>query len=280
MAISQVFKNVYDDWMCGRYSIVRGDKIVLVIPNVTMPVNLRLVGRYNAAPTQLLPVITNQSNEVQMIRWGLIPSWTKNATVRLKLSEDKLVVSLELIPVINEDIKKSHTIINARAETLAEKPAFRKALASRRCLIPADGFYEWRKEADGKTKTPMYIRMRDRDIFAFAGLWETWNDPGGKEVKSFTIITTAPNDLLKTIHDRMPAIIPREGYLDWLKQEAMSADEAAAWLRPFPAESMETYPVRPLVNSPKNEGDDFISPAEKQLLSPKSGEQQFDLFST
>jgi putative SOS response-associated peptidase YedK len=249
------FQNVYDDWMCGRYSIVRGEKIVVVIPNVTMPVNLRLVGRYNAAPSQLLPVITNLSNEVQMLRWGLVPSWAKDESVGYKM-------------------------INARAETLAEKPAFRKALASRRCLIPADGFYEWRKEADGKTKTPMYIRMRGGELFAFAGLWEIWRDPDGKEVRSFTIITTAPNDLVKPIHDRMPAIMPREGYLDWLKQEAMSAEEATAWLRPFPADLMEAYPVRPLVNSPKNEGGDLIVPAEKQNteLPPNPAKPQLDLF--
>jgi len=229
--------------MCGRYSIVRGDRIVQVIPNVTIPANLRLMGRYNAAPSQLLPVIANDSHEVQMLRWGLIPSWAK-------------------------DPKIAYNMINARAETLAEKPAFRKTLASRRCLIPADGFYEWRKNPDG-TKTPMYIRMRDHELFAFAGLWESWKSPEGEVIKTFTIITTAPNELLKTIHDRMPAIIPREGYLDWLKTDVMTPEQAMAWLKPLPAELMEAYPVSPLVNSPKNDSEDLIKQQAEAAPAPQ-----------
>jgi putative SOS response-associated peptidase YedK len=233
----------YNGGMCGRYSIVRGDQILAVIPNVTMLANLRLVARYNAAPTQDLPVITNDSPELQYFRWGLIPSWAT-------------------------DEKIGNKLVNARAETLAERPAFRTALTRRRCLIPADGFYEWRKGAGGKAKTPLYIRMKDGELFAFAGLWDSWRRPDGSEVKSFTIITTAPNDLLKAIHHRMPAIIPREGYLDWLRPEVMPAEDAAAWLRPFPAELMEAYAVRPLVNSPNNEGSDLIAPTAEDAVEP------------
>jgi putative SOS response-associated peptidase YedK len=223
--------------MCGRYTLVRGDKIVEVIPNVTMPANLRLVGRYNVAPTQVVPVVANDSQQIQLFQWGLIPSWAKDAKIGNKL-------------------------INARCETLAEKPAFRKALARRRCLIPADGFYEWQKRPGGKDKIPMYIRMRGGDLFAFAGLWESWKSPEGQEVKTFTIITTPPNELLRPIHDRMPAIIPREGHEEWLKGGEMAPEDACKWLKPYPAECMEAYPVLPLVNSPGNEGSELIEPAK------------------
>src|SRR3954470_11434200 len=165
-------------FMCGRYTVIKHDKIVDVIMNVTISADMHLVGRYNVAPSQMVPVIANGSDALQMMRWGLIPSWAK-------------------------DEKIGYMMINARAETLQEKPAYRTALARRRCLIPADGFYEWRKHAGGKGKTPMYIRMHDAGLFAFAGLWETWKNPAGEEVKTCTIITTTPNDVTRSIHDRM-----------------------------------------------------------------------------
>lgn len=222
--------------MCGRYTLVRGDRIVQVIPNVTVPVNLRLIARYNAAPSQLLPVLTNDSDQLQLFRWGLIPAWAKDEKIGSKM-------------------------INARAETVAEKPAFRTELARRRCLVPADGFFEWQIKPGRKTKTPMYIRMRDQALFAFAGLWETWKNPAGPPIHSFTIITTSPNALMGTIHDRMPVIIPRESYGEWLKKDQMFPMEAQEFLRPYPAESMEAFPVRPLVNSPRNEGAELIERA-------------------
>jgi putative SOS response-associated peptidase YedK len=230
--------------MCGRYSIVRGDKILRIVQNFTIPANLRLVARYNAAPSQSLPVLANDSNEVQMFRWGLVPSWAKDVNVGYKM-------------------------INARAETLAQKPAFRSALKSRRCLVPADGFYEWRKNADG-TKTPMHIRMRYGENFAFAGLWESWRDPGGETRKTFTIITVPPNELMRTIHDRMPAILPREAYADWLGPS--EERDVLDWLRPFPAELMEAFPVRPLVNSPKNEGPELIQPVTEGATQKAVGQ--------
>jgi putative SOS response-associated peptidase YedK len=248
--------------MCGRYTLVRGDKIKVVF-NVTVPADLRLGGRYNIAPTQFAPVITNDSPQLQLFRWGLIPSWTKKAKVRVKTTGDKAIVSLELIPDSNAAAKKSQLMINARAETLTERPAFRKALVQRRCLVPADGFYEWRKNADG-SKTPMYIRMRDGEPFAFAGLWENWVDAEGASVRSFTIVTTSPNELVKSIHDRMPVIIPSEGFSSWLTPREISAEVAGRWLKPFPAELMQAEPVGPLVNSAKNEGSDLILPATAQ----------------
>jgi putative SOS response-associated peptidase YedK len=236
--------------MCGRYSIVRGDRILTVVPNVTMPANLRLVGRYNAAPSQLLPVITNDSRDVQMLKWGLIPSWAKDAKVGYKM-------------------------INARVETLAERPAYRKALESRRCLIPADGFYEWRKRPNG-TKTPMYIHMKDGELFAFAGLWERWKDEAGQEVKSFTVITTEPNELMKTIHNRMPAIVPKEGYLDWLE------NGSTEWLKPYPAEEMEAYAVSPRVNSPGRDEAGMIERVEEfvqgEAVPEEEAKGQMELF--
>jgi putative SOS response-associated peptidase YedK len=241
--------------MCGRYTIVKGDRIVQVIPNVTMPANLRMVGRYNVAPGQWVPAVTNDCSQLQLLRWGLIPSWARDESIGFKT-------------------------INARSETLAQKPAFRQAFTRRRCLIPADGFYEWRAGPGRKAKTPMYIRLRQGDLFAFAGLWDRWISPDGTEIKSLTIITTPPNDLLKPIHNRMPAIIPPEGYADWLRPEEINVDDAQKWLAPFPAESMEAFAVRPLVNSVNNEGSDLIAPAppDADPTAEKNAGRQHELF--
>jgi putative SOS response-associated peptidase YedK len=161
-------------------------------------------------------------------------------------------------------------MINARAETLGEKPAFRSALRRRRCLVPADGFYEWRKEADGKTKTPMYIRLRDKAPFAFAGLWETWRSPDGTTVPSCTLITTEANHLVKGIHDRMPVIIPREAYERWLDPKEKDPGELKDLLKPYPPEEMEAFPVAKTVNSPANETDECVKPAG----NPPAGKQE------
>jgi putative SOS response-associated peptidase YedK len=196
------------------------------------------VGRWNIAPSQDVIVVANRaesgSYEAEAMRWGLVPFWAKDPAIGNKM-------------------------INARAETLADKPAFRKCLERRRCIIPADGFYEWRKSSDGKIKVPLYIRMKDGHPFAFAGLWETWRDEKGELLKSCTVITTGPNELMSTIHDRMPVILPREGVLDWLDPQPRSAEEMAAWLKPYPAEEMEAFPVGRNVNNPKNEGRELIT---------------------
>jgi putative SOS response-associated peptidase YedK len=238
--------------MCGRYTLANGEQILEVVPNVTLKEDLRtLVGRWNIAPSQDIPVVANREEEghpvAEAMRWGLVPSWAKDASVGNKM-------------------------INARAETLPTKPAFRKALERRRCVIPADGFYEWRKSPDGKTKQPLYIRMKDGHPFAFAGLWETWRDEQGNLLKTCTIITTEPNALMATIHNRMPVILPREAVLDWLDPTPRNPDEVAAWLKPYPAEEMEAVPVGRLVNNPKNEGPDLIkcvaSPAADDAGEP------------
>ncbi len=213
--------------MCGRYTIIRGNKIVEVIPNVTVQSDLHFVSRWNVAPSQQIPVIA--SGKVQAMKWGLIPSWAK-------------------------DEKIAYKMINARAETIMEKPSYRNSFKNRRCLIPADGFYEWRKNPDG-TKTPMYIRMKDQELFMFAGLWDTWRNADGVDVRSCTIITTTPNGLMSSIHDRMPVIIPKEAYVDW-----EIGDVPQEWLRSYPGEKMEAFSVSTKVNAPKNDDAGLISP--------------------
>ena len=148
-------------------------------------------------------------------------------------------------------------MINARGETLAEKPAFRAAYKRRRCLIPSTGFYEWQKHSD-KTKTPMHIRLKSERLFAFAGLWEIWNSPFGDTVYSCTIITTEPNDLLKPIHDRMPVILKSEDFDHWLTPEEHPGDYFQHLIKPYPAEEMEAYPVSSQVNSPANDSLSLI----------------------
>jgi putative SOS response-associated peptidase YedK len=243
--------------MCGRYTLARGEEIIEIVPNVTIKEDLRdLVGRWNIAPSQDILVVANRLDDdahtlaAEPMRWGLVPSWAKDPAIGNKM-------------------------INARAETLAHKPAFRKALERRRCIIPADGFYEWRKSPPGGkavAKTPLYIRMKDGHPFAFAGLWETWRDEKGEILKSCTIITTGPNELMSTIHDRMPVILPREAVLDWLDPAPRDPEQMAAWLKPYPADEMEAYPVSRNVNSPKNEGRDLItcveSPAADDAREP------------
>jgi len=232
--------------MCGRYTLAQGEKIVEAIPNVTIREDLHDIGRWNIAPTQDIFAVANLSPggvavaggpwELQRMRWGLIPSWAKDMSIGSKL-------------------------INARAETLAEKPAFRKALQRRRCAIPADGFYEWRKNPDG-TKTPMYIRLKNHRGFAFAGLWDIWESPEAVLV-TCTIITIPPNELLAPINNRMPAILPPEEVRHWLDQKPHEAAEMLSCLKPYPADEMEMYAVSRSVNSATREGPDLIAAAEE-----------------
>jgi putative SOS response-associated peptidase YedK len=231
--------------MCGRYTLIRLDDVLEKFPWIEQsPPDL--VPRYNIAPTQaILAVANDKPDEFTHFAWGLVPSWAKDPSVGYKM-------------------------INARAETIAEKPAFRNALKRRRCLVIADGFYEWKKEGSGKkpVKTPMLIQMKDRKPFAFAGLWETWHDRSGtgSEVRSCTLITTEPNDLMKDIHDRMPVIVPPERYRDWLAAGEMEADRAREMLSPYRAEEMEARAVSTYVNSAKNEGEKCIESVTKETL--------------
>jgi putative SOS response-associated peptidase YedK len=183
---------------------------------------------YNVAPTQEVPAVVagNGGGErrLEMLRWGLIPSWADDPGIGARM-------------------------INARSETVAEKPSFRRAFKERRCLIPADGFYEWQKTNGGKQ--PHYIRMKNGRPFAFAGLWESWKGDGN-EIRSCTILTTNPNDVAGEIHNRRPVILPPEGYEVWLDPDVRETDQLLSLLAPYPHGDMEAYPVSRRVNSPSN----------------------------
>jgi putative SOS response-associated peptidase YedK len=243
-----------EEAMCGRYTLSQGEKVIEAIPNVTIREDLRRIvdqGRFNIAPTQDILVVIQPAAtpEAKLMRWGLIPHWAKDPAIAGKL-------------------------INARAETLAQKPAFRQALQKRRCVIPADGFYEWRKNEDG-TKTPIYTHLKSRRGFAFAGLWETWADPRpgpshGTLLTTCTIITTPPNPLLAPIHNRMPAMLSPESARAWLDPRPRPPEELLAFLQPFPAGQMDTRIVSRAVNSAAHDGPDLITPVEDSPSPEKS----------
>jgi putative SOS response-associated peptidase YedK len=220
--------------MCGRFTLTADiSALQESFPWLGIPSGLE--PRYNIAPSQPVAVVPNDGkNRLDFFTWGLIPSWAKDPSI-------------------------GNRMINARAETLAEKPSFRNAFRRRRCLVLADGFYEWRKD-DGKSKTPMYIRLEDGSPFAFAGLWEIWNAPDGSQVLSCAIITTEPNPLMAKIHNRMPVILPQAAHMPWLHSGEADTKALSALLKPYPAEEMVAYPVSKLVNSPANDVPAVIEP--------------------
>jgi putative SOS response-associated peptidase YedK len=221
--------------MCGRYTLIRLADFTDMFPWIRGP-EQPIPPRYNIAPTQPVAVVTNDGRpHIDFYNWGLIPPWAKEPSI-------------------------GNRMINARAETLDSKPAFRLPLRRRRCLIPASGFYEWRKNADGKTKTPMYIRMKGARPFAFAGLWETWHDNTGSEIRSCTIITGSPNELIRPIHDRMAVVLREEDYQRWLDPRELPPQDLLPLLQPYPADAMEAFEVSRTVNSPRNEVPDCIEP--------------------
>lgn len=221
--------------MCGRFTLTIDPDELQTTFNLSEPPPADLTPRYNIAPSQAVAVIANgASRKLEFFKWGLIPAWAR-------------------------DPKIGNRMINARAETLSEKPSFRSALKKRRCLILADGFYEWKKE--GKTKTPMYLQLKDGEPFAFAGLWETWKSPEAELIKSCTIITTGPNALVKKIHDRMPVILPAKAYDLWLSPDELPAEKALPLLKPFAASQMKAVSVSPLVNNPSFDSRECIIPA-------------------
>jgi putative SOS response-associated peptidase YedK len=207
--------------MCGRYTDTKRDKQFLVRMGIEQA-EIDFVPRYNLSPTQQASVVmaAESGPQLRRARWGLIPSWAK-------------------------DEKIGSSLINARGETVATKPAFRSSFKKRRCLVLADGFYEWQKIGAGKQ--PIYIRMREGKPFLFAGLWDRWND-----IETFTIITTTPNELCSKIHDRMPVILKDDDFLKWINP-ATPLEEVGALIQPHAADSMECYPVSPLVNSPRQD---------------------------
>ena len=221
--------------MCGRFTIFADPGRLAERFDASLPPD-GLRPRYNAAPTQSLPVLLNEGDRViQLLRWGLVPFWAKDASIGSQM-------------------------INARAETLAEKPSFRNALKKRRCLVLADGFYEWKKTTTGKA--PMRISLASGEPFAFAGLWEIWDAPEGDKLRTFTIITTTPNDLVEPIHNRMPVILRPELEPLWLDNDA----DKDAWLdvlRPYPAELMTAYLVSKRVNFVSNDDPELAMSDER-----------------
>jgi len=191
---------------------------------------------FNIAPGSTNPVIVmHERVEAVMMQWGLVPHWVK-------------------------DIKATHRPINARAESLVEKPTFRSLLRTRRCLVPASGFFEWKP--DQGRKVPFYIHVKEDPVFALAGLYDIWQNPAGTTLQTYTIITTAPNDLLAPIHNRMPVILRQEDEIRWLSHDALTTEEMHRILAPYPAEGMEAYPVSERVNSTVADDRQVIEPVK------------------
>jgi putative SOS response-associated peptidase YedK len=225
--------------MCGRFALhTSADKLAELFQLPEEPV---LVPRYNIAPTQPVGIVRmdaqRTSREWALAQWGLTPSWAKDPSLGARM-------------------------INARAETVEEKPAFRAAFKRRRCLLPADGFYEWQKT--GKGKQPYYISLTDGVPFAIAGLWEYWEGADGSALESCALLTTDANELMAPLHNRMPVIIAPEDYEDWLladvERDTRSLTILRHLLRPYPAEAMTAYPINAYVNNPRNEGAACIAP--------------------
>ena len=224
---ASILATQYNDLMCGRYMLTIGGKVVCELFGLSAEVDV--VPRYNIAPSQEAPIVRIEAGQrrLAMTRWGLVPPWARDAAIGARL-------------------------INARSETAAEKPSFRTALRRRRCLVPADGFYEWKRE--GAAKQPYCIRFHDHRAFAIAGLWETWRDPTGELLETHTLLTTSPNVTVAPIHARMPVIIDPRDYALWLNPEMNDPGALRPLFQPYPGEEMEALPASRLVNSPAHEG--------------------------
>jgi putative SOS response-associated peptidase YedK len=231
--------------MCGRFTLTQSAK--QLAKHFQLEEEPQFVPGYNIAPSQPVPVIRAGKavqRQFDYLYWGLIPSWSKDPTIGARL-------------------------INARSETVTEKPSFRAAFKRRRCLIAADGFYEWQQGAKktGTKKQPFYFQLQDHQPFGFAGLWEIWHSPEGDEVESCTILTAPANEQMQPIHNRMPVILSPDDYDLWLDPNVQSPDRILPLLRPYPDEQMQHYPVSTLVNSPSNDSPDCIVPLEASVLS-------------
>lgn len=218
--------------MCGRFALTMElAELMEAFPWIDFGSGYK--PRFNIAPSQEVMAVPNTPlKKAGWFRWGLIPSWAKDAKIGNKM-------------------------INARGETIAEKPSFRGAFRKKRCLIPSDGFYEWKKEGDGKT--PYFIHLKSREPFLFAGLWELWQS-GEESIYSCTIVTTDANDALKPIHHRMPVILTPDAYEMWLDPAFNHEQKLRDLLLPCPSEQITAYPVSSFVNSPRNEGPENLVP--------------------
>ncbi|MBF2029713.1 MAG: SOS response-associated peptidase [Oscillatoriales cyanobacterium C42_A2020_001] len=225
--------------MCGRYSQTHSASAIArafqlsVVPDAPP--------RYNIAPTQLVGAVLQPRDQAarqfRVLRWGLVPSWAKDAAI-------------------------GNRLINARAETVSEKRSFRSAFRYRRCLIVADGFYEWQRQAGTKQKQPYYFQLENHSLFGFAGLWEHWESPAGELLETCTILTTEANEVLRPIHDRMPVILHPDDYDTWLDPTLNTSAKLQPLLRPYPVDEMQAYPVSPLVNKADCDRPDCIEPLE------------------
>ena len=217
--------------MCGRFALHANPHVVAL--QFGLRADPSFAPRYNVAPsTDILIVREDRAHErlADLYKWGLIPGWARDPTI-------------------------GNRLINARAETVAEKPAFRAAFKNSRCLVPASGFYEWKTE--GRTKLPYYIRPKGNELFALAGITEEWSGPDGV-VRSVCLITTEPNELMREIHDRMPVLVAPDDYAAWLDRGNKHVERLKAMLGSFPAQKMEAYPVGKAVSNAKNEGAELI----------------------
>ena len=235
--------------MCGRYTLtVKQEELLqrFFIKQITEELMNELKPRYNIAPSQKMLAVKQSpehgERELAAFSWGLIPFWAKDQKIRYKT-------------------------INARSETVTEKPAYCAAIKSRRCLIPASGFYEWQQEKNSQYKQPFYIAMTSGDIFAMAGLWESWKGPEGLVIVSCSILTTSANEIMAPVHQRMPVIIDEENYDCWLDLEEKNPEKLKVLFKPYVSEKMICYPISTLVNSPINEGPNLL-----QEIDPKTGQ--------
>jgi putative SOS response-associated peptidase YedK len=224
--------------MCGRFTLRTPlnrlvEQFLFAIHATDLPL------RFNIAPTQPVAAVRlldpDQERQLASLRWGLIPSWAKERSI-------------------------ANELINARSETVAAKPSFRSAFRHRRCLILSDGYYEWKKLGASGTKQPYYIRMRDERPFAFAGLWETWQDQAGTPLETCTVITTTANELTRAIHPRMPVILAAEDYTSWLDPRTSDRDLLTRLLRPYDSAAMDVYPVSSLVNNARHDSPECVVP--------------------
>jgi putative SOS response-associated peptidase YedK len=237
--------------MCGRYTSTSSPSALAEHFHVEEVRLAETAVDYNVTPRAEMPVVAESQGRrvLDLVRWGLVPSWAK-------------------------DLSIGDRLINARAESLATKPAYRKAFERRRCLVPADGFYEWQKLAGGKRKQPYYIHGRDGEPLAFAGLWEVWHDPNDDDaprIRTFVIVTTDANATLRPLHDRMPAILPESAWDTWLDRDNHDTVALQRFLVPAPDDALVAYPVSTLVNRPQNNGAELIAPLPDDEVGAEPG---------
>lgn len=224
--------------MCGRFTNAAKKEQIRKEFNISFNNPITDAPRFNIAPSQMIDVVFEPETEriVSQLKWGLVPHWAKDADI-------------------------GNRMINARSETLREKPSFREAFKSRRCIIPTTGFYEWKKATGGNAKQPFYFYLNDREVFGFAGLWEEWLDKQtGEMLETCAIITTAANDVLKPVHDRMPVILKADNYDEWLDAKIKDTNRLQHLLKPFLAKKMSSHAVSTSVNIPEANSPELVIP--------------------